>query len=484
MVNPNSADDYQRTQANASALLSDVFFFYNEDIEAAMTDPNMAGHALSGIINSDKGAIEVQRLSGKWQVSDVLKEKGWAGAGIWYNKIAEMNGAVTSAVLNLPRVSKFPVVMEEVYARKVQYDQNIDPSSRYEPGTLGNGKPMVLSSWPQADVKAKAMWEAYSYLLDISSSPKTKPTGNVFLDTISTLFGTEGLFSMRKNEDVHPLAQLVGIGRSLIDSSINNLGYAASIAATGALTGTFSNLLGATADVMVGFITSIAFFMITIGFILYYILPFIPFIYFFFAVGGWIKGIFEALVGAPLWALAHIRIDGDGLPGKAALNGYYLILEIFLRPILTVFGLIASVSIFAALVAMLNDIWDLAVSNLGGFDMKAEISDPANANPQNNGNNLEFFRSAIDQLFYTIVYAVIVYMMAMSSFKLIDLIPNNITRWLGQSVSAFNDSRENPSDQMINTSYIGGDQITSSVEGPTSNMLSKITTSTSKQSGG
>ena len=62
---------------------------------------------------------------------------------------------------------------------------------------------------------------------------------------------------------------------------------------------------------------------------LFYIIPFMPFIYFFFAVGTWVKAIFEAMVGVPLWALAHIRIDGQGLPGDAAMNGYYLLLEIF-----------------------------------------------------------------------------------------------------------------------------------------------------------
>ena len=53
-----------------------------------------------------------------------------------------------------------------------------------------------------------------------------------------------------------------------------------------------------------------------------------PFIYFFFALAGWIKSIFEAVVAMPLRALAHLRIDGEGLPGPGATNGYFLLLEI------------------------------------------------------------------------------------------------------------------------------------------------------------
>ena len=48
---------------------------------------------------------------------------------------------------------------------------------------------------------------------------------------------------------------------------------------------------------------------------------------------GWwrnplLRGMTELLVGAPLWALAHLRIDGNGLPGETASNGYFLIFEI------------------------------------------------------------------------------------------------------------------------------------------------------------
>ena len=69
---------------------------------------------------------------------------------------------------------------------------------------------------------------------------------------------------------------------------------------------------------------------IIMGFVLYYILPFMPFIYFFFAVGSWVKAIFEAMVGVPLWALAHLKIQGEGLPTQSALTGYLLIYPQFL----------------------------------------------------------------------------------------------------------------------------------------------------------
>jgi conjugal transfer/type IV secretion protein DotA/TraY len=179
-------------------------------------------------------------------------------------------------------------------------------------------------------------------------------------------------------------------------------------------------------------------------------LPFLPFIYFFFAVGGWFKGIFEAMVGAPLWALAHIRIDGPGLAGQAAVTGYFMIFEIFLRPILIIFGLLASISIFAAMVSVLNQTWDLVTANLSGFDMKTENTTPSTF--------LNFVRGPIDEFFFTIIYTIVVYLMGMTSFKLVDIIPSNIMRWMGQAINTFSDQREDAGQTLSSTSMIGGQQ--------------------------
>ena len=91
------------------------------------------------------------------------------------------------------------------------------------------------------------------------------------------------------------------------------------------------------------------------------------------------------------------------------------------------FGLIAAVSVFASMASVLNAIFDIAVVNANGtnFANMGTVS------------LTEFARGPVDQLFYTVMYAVLMYIIAMSSFKMIDLIPNQILRWLGVSVNAF-----------------------------------------------
>ena len=183
------------------------------------------------------------------------------------------------------------------------------------------------------------------------------------------------------------------------------------------------------------------------------------------------------MVGLPLWALAHIRIDGDGLPGPAAMNGYFLVFEIFIRPILIIFGLLAAVSIFAAQVEVLNEIWKLVTTNLVGYDTTpGAVPPPAIEVDSGWGDrvgSIEYMRGEVDVLFHTVIYTMIVYMMAMASFKLIDMIPNNILRWMGTSVSTFAEQADDPAGSLVRYAYIGSQGALSGLSGGFSSLLTR-----------
>lgn len=395
--------------------------------------------------------------------SQELLEKGWAGAGIWYNKIAEINGLFLDTVTSFPYASKYPEVMEYIAEERQKKNANA-AGDRYSNEVAGEAIEFpskhggqqekydllykeVYQWWTTDPITGSGVYGTDELVGHISDS------GNPLINTINLIFGTSGLFDMRENADVHPLAQLTNLGKGIMNSTITQiLGGLAGIGAQ-----VFGNLIGQPVISQIGQITSSVTFSVasiglTAGFILYYILPFLPFIYFFFAVIGWIKSIFEAMVGVPLWALAHLRIDGDGLAGDAALGGYFLIFEIALRPILILFGLLASITIFAASVQILNEIFDLVVVNLSGFN-------EAHSNGAPGFTDIEFYRDPVDQFFYTVIYAVIVYLLGTSSFKLIDLIPKDIFRWAGQSVKAFEDGRGDVAGGLTQYAAIGGSQI-------------------------
>jgi conjugal transfer/type IV secretion protein DotA/TraY len=432
--------------ANVSQTLAQVMLAYNNLISQAIT-------------------LGTQQQAGAQWAAD-LHQTGWAGAGIWYNKIAELNGTLIGAAYNLPTVVKYPAVMEEVKIQRLQSDRDITGPDRFNP-VLSKGQEVKLQDQAQADL-AKALYEAQKAWFDNYSS--MQPSGNIFIDAINLVFGLQGLFDIYNNGGanghpaIHPLAQLAAIGKGIVDASIRNLGWSVGAGLMGGVANLFNESLPAQIfSVASKFLTQIAMMGLSVGFVLYYIIPFLPFMYFFFSVGRWIKSIFEAMIGVPLWALAHIRIDGEGLPGDAAMQGYYMIFEIFLRPILLVFGLLAGITIFAAQVRILNDIWPLVTSNLTGFDTETAKNLPTATATMQVGS-IVYLRSAIDRFFYTVIYAITCYMMALASFKLIDLVPEHILRWMGTSVHIFGEDGGDPAGHLIRNTTVGANTIAGSAQ--------------------
>jgi conjugal transfer/type IV secretion protein DotA/TraY len=404
-------------------------------------------------------AISIRKLAAKFQAEQDYKKYGWGGAGIWYNKIADVNGQLVTALVGKPQIKSLPTIMEYVCEENKQQNKNVAPKDCYNP-RLSKGTAVQHASPYEIQVAA-ALGEVFSYWYEAEEDK----TNNAFIDTINLIFGTQGLFDMCANANTHPLAQLATTGKGLVDASIRNFGGAAVFGVGSIVGGAFGPALGAVSS----FASSIASIGILIGFILFYIVPFMPFLYFFFAVGGWVKGLFEAMVGLPLWALAHIRIDGQGLPGDGALNGYFLIFEIFIRPILIVFGLLASILIFGAMVKVLNETFSLAVSNLSGFD-NSSVNTCGGGSSNSVGQtaktgSLEYLRGPVDEFFFTIVYAILVYMIGMASFKLIDMIPNQILRWMGAGVSTFGDQAGEPAEGLLQKVAVGGSLIGGQIGG-------------------
>lgn len=393
-----------------------------------------------------KAHYDNARTSADLKMQEETKKLGWGGAGIWYNRIAQINGAYVTATMNLPAGEKWPKIMEFVLEARKNSDGTFSGCKAFEPN-LADNSAVQFPTGSIGQYYGRTFNAAYQYW-----TCDKKNVANFFLDSLSAVFGLQGLMSIRETTEdsagntvqVHPLAKLAALGKGLIDSAVRNMGFAMGTSFLGGMVGVLSPHLGASLDAASAMFVSIATIGLSIGFITYYILPFLPFIYFFFAVGGWVKSIFEAMVGAPLWALAHLRIDGDGLPGKMAMNGYFLIFEIFLRPILTIFGLLGGMAIFTALATMLNEVFDLVVLNTAQVDLTKEVG------------KFEFSRHIVDVFFFTTVYAVILYMMAVSSFKMINLVPNNILRWLGQSVSSFSDQTQDPTQGLTQYAAIGG----------------------------
>ncbi len=399
--------------------------------------------------------VEAQANNPRWAVEQTLLDRGWGGAGIWYNRIAQLNGNVTTAVFNIPTPNTYPAVMEHIAASRAISNEENDPDTIYDP-LLQGGEPIDYNGENDEQI-AIATYKAFRFWEDSGmDSPFKKKSGNVIIDTINYVFGTYGLFDMVENADKHPLAQISTLGKGMVEATVRNIGLGLPGMGIGAILGkdTAEGILSDTAG---GFLYAVGMLMIVYGVILFYIVPFLPFIYFFFAISGWVKSIFEAIVAMPIWALAHLQIDGEGSIGKFASNGYFLIFEILIRPILIVVGLLASLSIFAATVEVLNDIFVILVKNVSGYNFELE------QNNQQFGS--DYMRGPVDQFFYSALYAAIVYLLGISCFKLIDLIPNNILRWMGNTTATFQESAGDPAGDVLKKTYQGGTLLTTNLKG-------------------
>jgi conjugal transfer/type IV secretion protein DotA/TraY len=146
------------------------------------------------------------------------------------------------------------------------------------------------------------------------------------------------------------------------------------------------------------------------GFTLAFLVPLMPFMRFFFAVLSWVAAIVEAIIAVPLVALAHLNPEGDGLPGQQARNAYFFVFNLFLRPILTVFGLICGLVVFLISVSFLNYAYAIAVSGAGGT---------------------AYGHASMSKIVYSVLYVSIIYICANHSFQLIDHLPQHALSWMG-----------------------------------------------------
>lgn len=410
-----------------------------EQLEAEMNDPTAGEPDCTNVIRE---ATEKQLEDGHWD--DSMMQYGWGGAGIYYNKVAAINGAIVSAAYNQPWASKYPKILEDIKKSCASRAEEVLPDERFDINC-------ATSQGLSVDPKDEQIYQILRYAQSKWGGAYEEVERNPLVDFVRVILGIDGIYSFRENAHINPLAQISTIGRSLIESSMINL--------FGAFVSGIVNMIDSSSEIgqisgaTSGLMKTLGLVGLSIGFILFYMLPMLPFVYFFMAVGGWVKGVFEAMVGVPLWALAHMRIDGDGIPGRAAASGYFLLLEILIRPIMIIFGMMAALAVFKAEVQILDIIWDLVIRNLTGADI-----------PTGDG----LFGSATDamsQFFYTVLYAIVVYIMALSSFKLVNIIPNDILRFMGSSVASFGDKDVDPAKSLVRDSYTTTNTMTNQVVG-------------------
>lgn len=412
-------------------------------IEQALIEVEEVAETYRGGLDDDDTMIELSRISIKYttklteEVNQVyenqvasnlnkllegMDDKGWLYAGVWY---AQINRTMQSAYQQ--RTKSVPgVIIPQRYTNPDSPTWWAKLTGSYD----GVDARVVAAHSMTILYKTNAMYGAAKASLeetyDKSCFGKTDlgaelPILEKLQCVIASVFVPEQLTALSKNPTYDPMGVMVTAGGTILSRAYELALYGFGAKTVGGILSGIPIIggLGTLSSEIGGMLLTIAFVGFGAGIVLFFLLPIFPFMYFFFAVIAWVMEIFEAIIAMPLWALAHLKIDGDGMPGGSAINGYHLLLAILLRPALIIFGLIGSSLVFFAAIFALQML----------FTPLLDITREENL-------------FGLEIMIFTVIFAYMAYMIGLSCFKMVDTIPNSILRWLGSGAQTFSDNKE------------------------------------------
>ena len=167
-----------------------------------------------------------------------------------------------------------------------------------------------------------------------------------------------------------------------------------------------------------------------LGMFLAFVLPMVPMVTWVIGIGAFFLLVMEAIFAAPLWAIAHLSMEGKGMGGAQARRGYVMVLALTLTPVLMLFGLLLGMILFRIMGILINGGLYYALTSAQALVGDSVIS-------------LAWFLGVfVVMVFMGAVYLVIIE----RSFSLIAEFPGRIFRWfdhIGDDLDAHSALRAN-----------------------------------------
>ena len=284
-----------------------------------------------------------------------LASLGWTAAGAYYLEFARLNGQTLSLVSATPTVNT--------------------------PSYDGLGRSLSRDLAPLATSATAFMTKLMTYVRTTDGLDMPGGNGDLFqgatpgedgASTIEQVFRgmrlndrllnlfVEGM-SPTANMWTDPFSGLMQLGHKMAAIALTALGLAGLLnsAVGSAATAVWSLLSGnpvgvgtaAVGHLVVSFF-AVPIFMLCMSILvpaltIAFVLPLIPWLMFLAGVLGWLVLVCEAVIALPLWMLAHMTYEGEGLHGRAS-EGYSLLFSVLFRPTLMVIGLFLGGFLFTA----------------------------------------------------------------------------------------------------------------------------------------
>lgn len=368
-------------------------------------------NTISGIAATKQG--NVAELAG--QLSASIKDGGWWMLGAWYQTFAQANTKLSDAVAG--------------------------KATTY--GMSSDGDPSSLSVYQVAMAAYKAQQSTSTYtptLGTTSTGDYSKGAGGADASQIiGSIFHAPGQRLVNALTDlnagaegrgqVNPLIKMKNLGdytMGMAESAIATyaaINGAIAMSKGGSVVGivtTVANFFTGLPDFLKGAFEAVSLLLVMtivalflLGGMLSTYLPMVPFIIWFGAVVNWLVVVGEAIIAAPLWALTHLRGEGDGM-GHITTHGYIFLLNVMVRPILMVVGFFLAGAGIIAGGTLLNQLFGIALANVQ-FDSVTGV---------------------FSCIFFLAIYASMCLNLVHSCFNLIFIVPDQVINWVGGHASA------------------------------------------------
>lgn len=467
-------DDFIRAIPNLKKIGFDMADYQLPD---KLTDAEPSTRVIDEAVKEYQNAI-AQRLKSSSITQNALKEitskvqqaadtQGWTSAGSWFLAITRAQGQIITGGLNIPDASgpdiaRLAAASSTAAADYAKFERWLNESYRSQdrnpPAQGGAGAPGT--SW-----NTITAGEERSYMDSLREY--AEGAGQVTIDTVlgwlddgaqaiglwdsdprkafgdlggsSNPFGEMAALGHRKIRlglDYFGLAILTSVGGGVLEAAgaaaPNRVGTGWQVWA-----GRAAAMVGKGFTVVSGIMIIIATLFLVAGVLLAFIVPMLPFTKFFFSILTWLASLIEAVVLVPFMALGFLTPKGEGFAGPNTRNAFFLIFQVFLRPILCVIGLVVSMILFYVAAKFLNASFYEATSGVGIYE----------------GSAMKFMQ----KLVYSIMYAALIYTAANTTFKMIEHLPKHALRWMGGGAQEESYDDSNQFGQLI--AAVGGQQL-------------------------
>lgn len=219
-------------------------------------------------------------------------------------------------------------------------------------------------------------------------------------------------------DDTNPLVKMQGFGHTLLKTAeIMFYGFfglalllgafSTKLFALGTTLNPFEGIATAAYTYLIPFAFLLIMWMAIIGGLLGVYVPLLPYIVFTFGAITWFILTIEAMIAAPIVALGIIHPEGQHEILGRAEPTLMIMLSVFLRPTLMVFGMMAAMLLSYVVIQFINAAFYSVVASVAG-DM-----------------------GFLEGFFYIMVYAGLVIVALNKCFAMIHMVPDRVLRWVG-----------------------------------------------------